>query len=70
MDAITDHEEYFEPNPYDNLMDETTEFEDDYGPGNLHPVHLGDFFCGLRYKIVRKLGAGAFSTVWLARDRQ
>lgn len=39
-----------------------------YGPGGLHPVHLGDELQNGRYLIVRKLGHGAFSTVWLARD--
>lgn len=39
-----------------------------YGPGGLHPVHLGDKLQNGRYLIIRKLGHGAFSTVWLARD--
>ncbi len=70
MESMTNHEGYSEPDPYNDLTDESTEFPDDYGPGKLHPVHLGDLFCGDRYKIIRKLGAGAFSTVWLARDRR
>lgn len=39
-----------------------------YKPGGFHPVHLGDTFDEGRYKVVNKLGAGGFSTVWLARD--
>jgi serine/threonine-protein kinase SRPK3 len=39
-----------------------------YEPGGFHPVHLGDYYDDMRYKIVHKLGAGGFSTVWLARD--
>ena len=38
-----------------------------YHPGGYHPVHLGDVFND-RYVIVRKLGYGQYSTVWLARD--
>ena len=46
------------------------EFDSEYGPGKLHPVHLGDLFHDSRYKVLRKLGKGSFSTVWLARDRK
>ena len=38
-----------------------------YCLGGYHPVHLGDFFND-RYTVVRKLGYGQYSTVWLARD--
>ena len=54
----------------ENFIDETTELPDDYGPGKLHPVQFGDVFKDMRYKVLRKLGAGSFSTVWLARDRR
>jgi len=39
-----------------------------YRPGGYHPIKLGDEYCQGRYRIVHKLGYGAFSTVWLARD--
>ncbi|TQW10224.1 protein kinase [Cordyceps javanica] len=45
-----------------------TEDVEGYRAGGFHPVHLGDTFDGKRYKVVHKLGAGGFSTVWLARD--
>jgi len=63
------------------LTDET-EIEPDYGfqediesfkgyvPGGYHPVHLGDELANGRYRIVHKLGYGAYSTVWLARDQR
>lgn len=35
--------------------------------GGYHPVRLGDLFNN-RYSIIRKLGWGHFSTVWLAWD--
>ncbi|KAK5655244.1 hypothetical protein OQA88_5811 [Cercophora sp. LCS_1] len=39
-----------------------------YRPGGYHPVHLGDVFHDGQYKVIRKLGDGSYSTVWLARD--
>ncbi|KAF4955680.1 hypothetical protein FGADI_4373 [Fusarium gaditjirri] len=44
------------------------EFADEYYPGGLHPVELGDVFNDGQYKVIRKLGEGSFSTVWLAHD--
>lgn len=53
----------------------------DYKPCGLHPIILGDILPKIgscvsddnkkpRYRIAQKLGTGAFSTVWLARDIQ
>lgn len=39
-----------------------------YRPGGYHPVHLGDQFNHGRYHVIRKLGVGSFSTVWLVKD--
>lgn len=39
------------------------------GTGGYHHVKIGDFFNG-RYHVIRKLGWGHFSTVWLAWDIQ
>lgn len=52
------------------VTDEMDDGEDvyRYHPGGLHPVHLGDLLGGRRYRVVHKLGQGATSTVWLARD--
>src|ERR1700733_4099509 len=44
------------------------EWVEDYRPGGYHPVLLGDVFNNGQYKVIRKLGEGSSSTVWLARD--
>ncbi|KAI9163649.1 SRSF protein kinase 2 [Paramyrothecium foliicola] len=41
---------------------------DQYAPGGYHPVQYGDLFKD-RYVVVRKLGHGSSSTVWLALDQ-
>ncbi|CAI7635402.1 unnamed protein product [Penicillium glandicola] len=44
------------------------EWVEDYRPGGYHPVVLDDIFNNGQYKVIRKLGEGSYSTVWLARD--
>ena len=51
-----------------SVMTEDEEDWEDYTKGGYHPVHIGDAFSEGRYIVVRKLGWGHFSTVWLARD--
>lgn len=41
---------------------------DYYKTGGFHPISLGDTFGPDQYTILRKLGYGQYSTVWLARD--
>ncbi|KAJ3187681.1 serine/threonine protein kinase, CMGC group [Gaertneriomyces sp. JEL0708] len=43
---------------------------EDYCKGGYHPVNIGDVFNEGRYSILRKLGWGHFSTVWLAHDHK
>lgn len=40
-----------------------------YGQKRYNPVRIGSSL-GNRYRIVAKLGLGAYSAVWLARDEQ
>jgi len=49
-------------------MTEDEEDWEDYVKGGYHPVKIGDTFSDDRYVVVRKLGWGHFSTVWLAKD--
>lgn len=47
--------------------DDEQEDSGDYCVGGYHPVKIGDLFHD-RYHVVRKLGWGHFSTVWLSWD--
>lgn len=40
-----------------------------YCPGGFHPVRLGEVY-GSKYEVLRKLGFGQYSTVWLVRNRE
>lgn len=51
-----------------NTADE--EDYEDYCKGGYHPVHVGETFKEGRYEVIRKLGWGHFSTVWLSKDKQ
>ncbi|GIY15024.1 hypothetical protein CDAR_526371 [Caerostris darwini] len=47
--------------------DDEQEDPQDYCKGGYHPVKIGDLFHS-RYHVIRKLGWGHFSTVWLCWD--
>lgn len=51
-----------------DLSEEEQEDPNDYCRGGYHPVEIGDLYSN-RYTVVRKLGWGHFSTVWLAKDK-
>ena len=44
------------------------EDSEDYCKGGYHPVFVGETYNNGKYVVVRKLGWGHFSTVWLSRD--
>jgi len=46
---------------------EEQETSSEYAKGGYHPVEIGDFYHN-RYHVIRKLGWGHFSTVWLCWD--
>ncbi|KAH9985551.1 kinase-like protein [Xylariaceae sp. FL0662B] len=64
----------FEPPPFVYRQPKLDHVEDveRYGPGGYHPVDIGDVVnAGHRqYEVLRKLGSGGFSTVWLVRSCQ
>lgn len=47
--------------------EEEQESREDYRKGGYHPVKIGDLFLQ-RYHVIRKIGWGHFSTVWLCFD--
>lgn len=59
-------------NPIDGVdayssEEEEQESREDYRRGGYHPVRIGDLFLQ-RYHVIRKIGWGHFSTVWLCWD--
>lgn len=66
-----DEEEEMEEYPEDDgvLGSDNDEQEDpqDYVKGGYHPVKIGQMY-NQRYHVIRKLGWGHFSTVWLCWD--
>ncbi|KAK1228956.1 serine/threonine protein kinase, CMGC [Marasmius sp. AFHP31] len=51
-----------------SIVTEDEEDWEDYIEGGYHPVQIGETYNNGRYTVVRKLGWGHFSTVWLAKD--
>ncbi|KAL5518147.1 hypothetical protein EMCRGX_G003832 [Ephydatia muelleri] len=58
-----------EESDYTSSDEEEQEDPRDYCKGGYHPVQIGDIY-NKRYKVLRKLGWGHFSTVWLCWDDQ
>ncbi|EGV65911.1 serine/threonine protein kinase, CMGC [Yamadazyma tenuis] len=52
----------------DSVHPENEEDMKDYVPGGYHTCYIGENYKNGKYTLVRKLGWGHFSTVWLARD--
>ncbi|KAF7537894.1 hypothetical protein G7Z17_g12753 [Cylindrodendrum hubeiense] len=41
------------------------EWNEAYRPGGFHPIEFGSTLAGGKYRVIRKLGNGSYSTVWL-----
>jgi serine/threonine protein kinase len=54
--------------PVEDQIPKDEESPADYNSGGYLPVKVGDTFKNGRYRVVRKLGWGHFSTVWLVKD--
>ncbi|KAG8961890.1 hypothetical protein FRC00_010934, partial [Tulasnella sp. 408] len=61
----------WKPEDYDDELYKSPMEEDPrmYRLGGYHPVKIGETYDN-RYRVLRKLGWGEYSTVWLARDFQ
>ena len=72
--SSADSERGFLEGPLDpGLLEQVCSLEEeqedlrDYCPGGYYPAEVGETLCG-RYRVLRKLGWGHFSTVWLVAD--
>jgi len=52
----------------EDYSDDENEGQDGYKEGGYHPIKVGDIF-NQRYIVIKKLGWGHFSTVWMVQDR-
>lgn len=52
----------------EDYSDDEDEGEDGYKPGGYHRVKVGEVY-NQRYVVIKKLGWGHFSTVWMVKDR-
>uniref|UniRef100_A0A8D9AUA6 non-specific serine/threonine protein kinase n=1 Tax=Cacopsylla melanoneura TaxID=428564 RepID=A0A8D9AUA6_9HEMI len=60
---------FIEPDLEEDMLFDQQESYMEYRPGGYCPVQIGDLF-NFRYHVIRKLGWGHFSTVWLSWDLQ
>lgn len=67
IDNVRSDEDIVDDDPAYSSEEEEQESREDYRRGGYHPVKIGDLFLQ-RYHVIRKIGWGHFSTVWLCWD--
>lgn len=75
-DSEDDDDDDDEDDKSDDGSDSGSDYTDDehegeagYKPGGYHPVKVGEVY-NQRYVVIKKLGWGHFSTVWMVKDRK
>lgn len=68
LDQEDDEDDDDEEEDDDPVHPENEEDSNDYVPGGYHTCYIGENYKDGKYTLVRKLGWGHFSTVWLAKD--
>lgn len=66
--SANNEDEHIGDDEYSSCDEKNEESAGDYKPGGYHPAYKGEIYKDGRYTLVRKLGWGYFSTVWLAKD--
>eukprot|EP00535_Pseudo-nitzschia_heimii_P010784 CAMPEP_0197197190 /NCGR_PEP_ID=MMETSP1423-20130617/32737_1 /TAXON_ID=476441 /ORGANISM="Pseudo-nitzschia heimii, Strain UNC1101" /LENGTH=1030 /DNA_ID=CAMNT_0042651007 /DNA_START=343 /DNA_END=3435 /DNA_ORIENTATION=- len=68
-DSQDDNDEKHGSDSGEDYTDDEDEGEDGYKPGGYHRVKIGEVY-NQRYVVIKKLGWGHFSTVWMVKDRK
>ncbi|CCH60619.1 hypothetical protein TBLA_0D01110 [Henningerozyma blattae CBS 6284] len=69
-DHASSDEDLDDEDDYSSCDGKNEESLKDYKPGGYHPAYKGECYNNNRYLLIRKLGWGHFSTVWLAKDNK
>lgn len=68
-DSHDDNDEKHGSDSGEDYTDDEDEGEDGYKAGGYHRVKVGEVY-NQRYVVIKKLGWGHFSTVWMVKDRK
>lgn len=69
-DEHDDDGEYYSSGEDSNQSESDFEGADGYKKGGYHPVQVGETYKDGKYLVLKKLGWGHFSTVWLVKDTE